>query len=106
MVAEADNGEKKYYLTKKADGPEARPSRGGAVPSASNNIIAEQKASFNPFFIIKIINYFFSTKTIAIASIALPSPVASSFSFVFAFIEIKFFEILRAVAIFSFICSL
>ena len=48
MVAEADNGQKKYYLTKKADGAEWRPSRGGAVPSASNNIIAEQKVNFSP----------------------------------------------------------
>ena len=57
MVAEADNGEKKYYLTKKADGPEARPSRGGAVPSASNNIIAEQKVNFNPSKILDNKNF-------------------------------------------------
>ena len=57
MVAEADNGQKKYYLTKKADGPEARPSRGGAVPSASNNIIAEQKVNFNPSKILDNKNF-------------------------------------------------
>lgn len=57
LVAEADNGQKKYYLTKKADGPEARPSRGGAVPSASNNIIAGQKVNFNPSKILDNKNF-------------------------------------------------
>lgn len=57
LVAEADNGQKKYYLTKKADGHEARPSRGGAVPSASNNIIAEQKMNLKPSKILDNKNF-------------------------------------------------
>lgn len=55
LIAESKDGIKKYYMTKKADGAEWRPSRGGSAPSS--NSLTQQKVNFNPSKILDNKNF-------------------------------------------------